>query len=680
MKCPNCGNDLIAGAQFCASCGNKIPEELFAEDDILMGTEPDRKKKRTTRIIGVATVAIVVAAVGFGGFKVWNMLHPKLDKQLLYAKDGRLYFTADVSKEEEPVEIFNAHDDDLTYDIKYAKNKKYVFFRTSSSDDRKLYRVNTQKLTSNESKNEKYIEEIDSNVIDFSVLGGGKALYYRYANNDYGKELNYYDGKDTEEIDSDVKLQRHKGDMVYYLRYGKDDDNEELCYYNLKSGKHGDMDECREIVDYTADEILYAVSDGDTYDIYKAKPGNKATKVISEVKNCVGDLNDGEIWYAKVRSKEKSYYDFVNDPYVSEDADAIEPNWSDYMEDVYPEDIMDSYAYEEFCNDKDAFWSDYVDPEWDEEGDLVDCYVYFGGNTYHYSWQSDSFYSYDEQAYSDACVAYNAANQRNELRDELKSQTYDCASYDIYLYTAKGGEKKIAESVQMIAGDLSNKIFLYDKVEDLGDKKVCSIDDLEYASDVENYIEDGLNDSSVYAYVNGKEQDLKMTYANMSVSEDGKTVMIVDRSNGRELIAYKKKGDSLEKIGMVEKNFEIGSWQENDYYYYDEDWNLYVYANGKSKKIAKDVNGVELENDGNYLIAESSSSGKTDIKVLNGDEQIAKLRDVDYGLTYVDKNCIVYGTSDGDLNVYNGEDSRRIDRNVFRFWMPQNGSKQIPNY
>ena len=156
--------------------------------------------------------------------------------------------------------------------------------------------------------------------------------------------------------------------------------------------------------------------------------------------------------------------------------------------------------------------------------------------------------------------------------------------------------------------------------------------------------------------------------------------MIVDRSNGRELIAYKKKGDSLEKIGMVEKNFEIGSWQENDYYYYDEDWNLYVYANGKSKKIAKDVNGVELENDGNYLIAESSSSGKTDIKVLNEDEQIAKLRDVDYGLTYVDKNCIVYGTSDGNLNVYNGEDSRRIDRNVFRFWMPQNGSKQILNY
>ena len=29
MKCPNCGNDLIPGALFCASCGNKIPEELL---------------------------------------------------------------------------------------------------------------------------------------------------------------------------------------------------------------------------------------------------------------------------------------------------------------------------------------------------------------------------------------------------------------------------------------------------------------------------------------------------------------------------------------------------------------------------------------------------------------------------------------------------------------------------
>ena len=196
MKCPNCGNDLIPGALFCASCGNKIPEELLhaaapqnasesvaetvepsapeqpAASQIPMGAlvvpemETDKKKKTRTRLIGVAAVAVVVAAVGFGGFKVWNAMNPQLDKQMIYAKDGRLYFTPNVSKEKDPVEIYNAHDNETSYEIKYTKNQKYAFFLTDSEDEQRLYRVNTQKLTSNESKNDKYIEEIDSGGFD----------------------------------------------------------------------------------------------------------------------------------------------------------------------------------------------------------------------------------------------------------------------------------------------------------------------------------------------------------------------------------------------------------------------------------------------------------------------------------------------------------------------------------
>ena len=255
MKCPNCGNDLIPGALFCASCGNKIPEELLnaaapvgetpveskpetvpvadenentenvvtatageagntaqtaqtAASQMPMGTpvvpemETDKKKKTRTRLIGVAAVAVVVAAVGFGGFKVWNAMNPQLDKQMIYAKDGRLYFTPNVSKEKDPVEIYNAHDNETSFEIKYTKNQKYAFFLTDSEDEQRLYRVNTQKLTSNESKNDKYIEEIDSGVTDFSVLGSDRILYYRDSNS--GRDLNFYDGKDTKEIDSNV--------------------------------------------------------------------------------------------------------------------------------------------------------------------------------------------------------------------------------------------------------------------------------------------------------------------------------------------------------------------------------------------------------------------------------------------------------------------------------------------
>ena len=730
MKCPNCGNDLIPGALFCASCGNKIPEELLnaaapvgetpveskpetvpvadenentenvvtatageagntaqtaqtAASQIPMGAlvvpemETDKKKKTRTRLIGVAAVAVVVAAVGFGGFKVWNAMNPQLDKQMIYAKDGRLYFTPNVSKEKDPVEIYNAHDNETSFEIKYTKNQKYAFFLTDSEDEQRLYRVNTQKLTSNESKNDKYIEEIDSDVTDFSVLGSGRILYYRDSNS--GRELNFYDGKDTKEIDSKVKAQCHSGNVVYYLRDEGDDYNYELYYYNLKTGKHGDIDECIEVADYNENEILYSVSDGDTCDIYKAKPGSEGTKIVSDVaSDWTGNLDAGVISYKREIKESKSYYDFVNDPYAAEDANATEPQMDDYLTEVDPEDVLDSYAYNNYLDDRSYFYSNDTSMDSITINDTSYYSCYSNSNVY-YNYDNDDFYLYDEDAYSEAYDDYYAAGNRDDLRDALKDLTFDSTSYDLYLYTSKGGEKKIAESILPIDSDPVNQIFLYRKAQDLGDEKVCSIDDLYDASDVENYIYNSDNDSSVYVNINGKEQDMKMTSVSMNCSEDGKTVMVVDQSDedSNELIAYKKKGGSLEKIGTVEKDYTTGSWYGNDYYYFDDNHDFYIYSNGKSKKIAKDVKVAELEDDGNFMVFDVDSSYESsDLKVLKGDEQIGKIRDVGYyGATYVDKNCIVYITNDGDLNVYDGEDSRKIDRDVYRYWMGDDRDK-----
>ena len=730
MKCPNCGNDLIPGALFCASCGNKIPEELLnaaasvgetpveskpetvpvadenentenvvtatageagntaqtaqtAASQIPMGAlvvpemETDKKKKTRTRLIGVAAVAVVVAAVGFGGFKVWNAMNPQLDKQMIYAKDGRLYFTPNVSKEKDPVEIYNAHDNETSYEIKYTKNQKYAFFLTDSEDEQRLYRVNTQKLTSNESKNDKYIEEIDSGVTDFSVLGSDRILYYRDSNS--GRELNFYDGKDTKEIDSKVKAQCHSGNVVYYLRDEGDDYNYELYYYNLKTGKHGDIDECIEVADYNENEILYSVSDGDTCDIYKAKPGSEGTKIVSDVaSDWTGNLDARVISYKREIKENKSYYDFVNDPYAAEDANATEPQMDDYLTEVDPEDVLDSYAYNNYLDDRSYFYSNDTSMDSITINDTSYYSCYSNSNVY-YNYDNDDFYLYDEDAYSEAYDDYYAAGNRDDLRDALKDLTFDSTSYDLFLYTSKGGEKKIAESILPIDSDPVNQIFLYRKAQDLGDEKVCSIDDLYDANDVENYIYNSDNDSSVYVNINGKEQDMKMTSVSMNCSEDGKTVMVVDQSDedSNELIAYKKKGDSLEKIGTVEKDYTTGSWYGNDYYYFDDNNDFYIYSNGKSKKIAKDVKVAELEDDGNFMVFDVDSSYESsDLKVLKGDEQIGKIRDVGYyGATYVDKNCIVYITNDGDLNVYDGEDSRKIDRDVYRYWMGDDRDK-----
>ena len=745
MKCPNCGNDLIPGALFCASCGNKIPEELLnatttqgasepvttpteetpvatAEaptvtqethvagapqpaaptmeqqmpyqnaaasqiptgTPVMPGMETDTdKKKKTTRIIGVAAVAVVVAAVGFVGFKVVNAMHPHLDKQLLYCKDGRLYYVDNVSKEKEPVEIYQAHSDDNSFSIQYTKDQKYAFFLTGSDDKQRLYRVNTQKLTTNESKNDKYIEEIDSDVIDYTVIDSDKVLYNRSSNDDYGYELNYYDGKDTKEIDSDVVSDYvRRGDMVYYQR-DNNDDNYDLCYYNLKNGKHGDIDESYDVIDCNESEILYSVADGDTYDIYKAKPGSKATKIISEVSNDYeGSLSEGTIYYTKKRTESKSYYDYVNDPYASQDASATEPQMEDYMSEVKAKDILDDYMYEEYKEDRNDFYYYYVSDYNSIYCMGTDLYPYYGSDgTYYVDESNDKFYSFDQDAYDDAYDDYYDIENRNELRDSLKNETYDSTFYDMYLYTSKGGEKKIAESVIPVQEDPIHQIFFYRKAQDLDEEKVCSLDDVDYASDVESYINSSSSDDlAIYAYINGKEQDMKMDSGYFTVSSDGKTVMVVDDydDDNVELIAYNKKGDSLEKIGTVEKNFESGSWYNDNYYYFDNNNDFYIYSKGKSKKIAKDVACAELEKDGNYMTYEAGSSEGKDVKILKGDEQIGKLRDVSSNddTTYIDSKCIVYLTYDGDLNVYDGEDSRKIDRDVYNYWMSANGCEK----
>ena len=747
MKCPNCGNDLIPGALFCASCGNKIPEELLnatttqgasepvttpteetpvatAEaptvtqethvagapqpaaptmeqqmpyqnaaasqiptgTPVMPGMETDTdKKKKTTRIIGVAAVAVVVAAVGFVGFKVVNAMHPHLDKQLLYCKDGRLYYVDNVSKEKEPVEIYQAHSDDNSFSIQYTKDQKYAFFLTGSDDKQRLYRVNTQKLTSNESKNEKYIEEIDSGVTDYTVIDSDKVLYNRGSNNDYGYELNYYDGKDTKEIDSDVVSDYvRRGDIIYYQRdTSSDDDNYDTCYYNLKNGKHGDIDESYDVIDCNESEILYSVADGDTYDIYKAKPGSKATKIISEVSNDYeGSLSEGTIYYTKKRTESKSYYDYVNDPYASQDASATEPQMEDYMSEVKARDILDDYRYEEYKEDRNDFYYYYVSDYNSIYCMGTDLYPYYGSDgTYYVDESNGKFYSFDQDAYDDAYDDYYDIENRNELRDSLKNETYDSTFYDMYLYTSKGGEKKIAESVIPVQEDPIHQIFFYRKAQDLDEEKVCSLDDVYYASDVESYINSSSSDDlAIYAYINGKEQDMKMDSGYFTVSSDGKTVMVVDDydDDNVELIAYSKKGDGLEKIGTVEKNFESGSWYNDNYYYFDNNNDFYIYSKGKSKKIAKDVACAELENDGNYMTYEAGSSEGKDVKILKGDEQIGKLRDVSSNddTTYIDSKCIVYLTYDGDLNVYDGEDSREIDRDVYNYWMSANGCEK----
>lgn len=683
MKCANCGKDLIPGTLFCASCGAKVPSEIPTP----VVPETGKTKKSHTRLIGIIAVAVVVAAAGFGGWKAWQVLHPNMTKQLVYSKDGALYYTGNMDKDSEPIKVYDTREDNGNFYAKLSKDQKYLFFRDSTDDDYRLYRVETQKLTSNESKNDKYIEEIDDDVHDFMTIGSGKALYYRTGKHDYN-DLYYYDGKKSQTIDSNVKKQYRAGNIVYYFKYDRNDENgnDILCYYNLSNQKNGEIGEgdiesydtaCSynensilfaKCVDVIEDGSDYSYDDMKVYDLYMAKPGSQERKIVSGIVDYSGDVDSGNVYYAKLRQQKHTYYDYVEDPYESQDENASEPYLDDYLhlEDV--SDILDEYDYENYDTWTDSEDFFYNCGTYDDD---LDEYVFHrNGDTYI---ESDYFYQWYrvDSSYYDDLEKYNDACTRNEIRDELKDTEYGSKSYDLYLYNSKSGEKKIAESVDIDQLDPKNKMCIYEKIDEKKVTKICSIDDISSIDDLEEKLDDDKQDDTMYASVGGQEQKLDASCVYFECSEDGKTVMVCERpDDGYRLIAYKKKGNSLEKVGTVEKKLSSYSYfVGNDFYYCNTDDDLYVYSNGKSKKIADNVSYMQVQGDGNYTGFDATDDDAYNLQIISSNGEKDTIRDVEDTelYSYIDKSHIVY-MKDDDLYVYNGKDSRKIDRNVSDFW------------
>ena len=79
MKCPNCGNEIPAGARFCTKCGSKIaPAEAGAYSKASSGN----KKLLIIIIIAAAAAAAVIAAVLLTRKDPVNQAGESLQKQL----------------------------------------------------------------------------------------------------------------------------------------------------------------------------------------------------------------------------------------------------------------------------------------------------------------------------------------------------------------------------------------------------------------------------------------------------------------------------------------------------------------------------------------------------------------------------------------------------------------------
>ncbi len=654
-----------------------VPQPAPAQQD---AAPTDKKPAKAKPIIITVVVVAIAALVIFAIVKLIGSASGGVnEKSIVYQKNDTLYYMSNMDKEDSEIEIADTRE--YFSNVKLLDDGKALVY----IDERKseLYLVQLDKLKKDSSKNDKYIEEIDSKVSQVRAYASDEIYYL---NND--GELYYYNGKEIRELDEDVdSIETKCGNMLYYQSYNKKGDYV-LNGYNLKSEK-GDKIAKNAYVYANGDGKIYILAD----DELQSLDGNGKPSTLAEDVDSVLDIDTetGAAYIIKQETQEGKAYDYVTDD-AEDYSDVKEPVKSDYFTETTPEVALDEYDYEEYMDDPDYFF------DWLWTDDETGMYYLYSSNceadvytdrTNWYIFDSDKYWD-DEYDYEN--VAYDKSRIET-LREDLKSEDVTITKNNLY-YIDGDKETLIQENVSgtYSYADAEKKVVFFGVLGDDEDGVSIKISDIYSASDVQYELDDAYSYSepSDYYYVVGTADKEKVKDIPSGLYSDYNSNKIVVAyvddiydTTGAELVAYTVSGKALKEDKTLSKDaYYYGRWYDDGFYFYDKadngEGNLTKYDGGKPEQVAKDVSiytlsinddGSLIEIDDSYDLIYFDKSGK--------DKRID--RDVDE-YSYINSKRIVY-TSDGDLYVYTGkDDSQRISRNVYSYWVPGEQSGYSDTY
>lgn len=660
------------------------------------------KKHRGASGIAVIAVGAIVAVVVlvllfrliFGIFAGGG----KRGQAFAYLNDDyELMYLSDLKEKTEAIEVTDEADSSAW--VQFTTDGKTMYFRDSRSA---LYKIAVSEL-----KKDGRPERIARDVIGFTVLKTGNVLYAKSGSK--GTELNCYTGKDDFRITKDYDSYQLSEDQktVYYTE--RDEDDGTCTLYKMALKKDAQSEELLDgattiytdfdsgVLVYGEDELsgdgAYADDvDRNTLTVYSCKPGSEPTELLDEIYNISGVKVDGSkvSFYYTVEDLEKySLYDLVSDSKKSADAaltaqELVRPDW--YAE-YYPNEF--------YVENNTVYYRDRQGNAFPIDTSALQASTGRPAAEL-YTWEVQPIaeaaarerYNAAMEDYNGKYEDWNAANTRDRMRESLKNEKYTQRSYSLYQYSGSPADTPIATGIGQNVSAPEDGIFLYKKAAGIADGKVCDLSDLNYYSDVYDYLNSGSGDAMWYQNVGGAESELDLdgdeTYINSIYVLNGKeAVLSINEDGDPRLDAYSIGKTALTFTDTVIDDMFSGltlgtDAKGNDALYFftdteDEDYgtlgDFNRYSGGKSEVLAKEVYDVLILEDGGaiYAVTDSDRNG-VELSLLQGDKPTVINDEMDYRvLIFLDAKQLLY-TADGDLYLWNGKENRRVAKDVEYVW------------
>ncbi|MCD8217915.1 MAG: zinc ribbon domain-containing protein [Clostridiales bacterium] len=471
--------------------------------------------------------------------------------------------------------------------------------------------------------------------------------------------------------------------------------------------------------------------DGDdeyTYSLYVVGFDAEAEK-LGEGAMVVTSTADG-VYYTVASGETLNLYDYVTDDAAASEADLKEPDMEDYEIPSYNYYKMSSYDdeadYDEIytsCTNSVRFLGyDSIEDEAEDGGTYADNYQWFYEK---YADQEDSdgyllvtddikadlitlakavgdgdgdewlefcFYrkqssytNYDYDKYYEDYEAYEEAKERISLREELQDEDNAFAVSSLCYYS-DGKTTVISENVldaeSCTGGVIYNTADMITELPDLS--KIYSVSDVTALFYVDNAGQNYLvssGETKAYQVSEGLSEellDLEGDTYEVSLYLLGSDLFVNDGEGGFYVSSVS--GTSFDSMEEISDDADVTMVADDVVYYYvDKDENsdgmyyadLYSYSGGKETCMAEDIlaSGFRVYEDGVFLtFTDYSDSRGYEYTLFSEDgEKIWSEDDKITQLIRLDKSTLLY-ISDGDLYVYNGKESTRIDRDVDYVW------------